>query len=73
MPWLLYSVLTLHRSVQLKMNADVNWNCETHPKTKACAKQNAIMLCQQCNKPGATRHSRAWLAQRLWTETNYVN
>ena len=47
-------------------------NCETHPKTKACAKQNGIRWCQQCNKPGAIGRNRAWLAQRLWAETNYV-
>ena len=45
-------------------------NCETHPKTKACVKQNGIRWCQQCNKPGAISRNRAWLAQRLWTETN---
>ena len=27
---------------------------------------------QQCNKPSATDRNRAWLVQRLWTETNYV-
>ena len=47
-------------------------NCETHPKTKACAKQNGIRWCQQCNKADAIGRNRAWLAQRLWTETNYV-
>ena len=47
-------------------------NCETHPKTKVCAKQNGIRWCQQCNKPGAIGRNRAWLAQRLWTETNHV-
>ena len=47
-------------------------NCETHPKTKACAKQNGIRWCQQCNKPGAIGTNRSWLTQRLWPETNYV-
>ena len=47
-------------------------NCETHPKTKTCAKQNGIKWCQRSNKPGAIGRNKAWLAQRLWTETNYV-
>ena len=47
-------------------------NCETQPKTKAYAKRNDKRLCQQCNKPGAIGRNRAWLAQRLQTETNYV-
>ena len=47
-------------------------NCETHSKTKGCAKQKGIKWYQRCNKPGERSRNRAWLAQRLWTETNYV-
>ena len=47
-------------------------NCETDPKTKTCAKQNGTKWCQRSNKPGAIGRNKAWLAQRLWTETNYV-
>ena len=47
-------------------------NCETHPQTKTYAKQNGLRCYQQCNKPGAIGRNRAWLAQRLRTETNYV-
>ena len=50
-------------------------NCETHPKTKACAKQNGIRWIQQCNKPGAISRNGTWLAQimnwnKLWKEQN---
>ena len=71
MPWSLSSVLTLHRSVQLKLNADVNWTVKRTQKQRH-VKQNGIKWCQQCNKPGAVGRNRAWLAQILWTETNYV-
>ena len=47
-------------------------NCETDPKTKAGAKENGIRWCQQCINSGAIGRNRAWLAQRLWTETSYV-
>ena len=67
----LSSMLTLYRSVQLKLNAFVNWTMKRSKKQiKACGKQNGIRWCQQCNKPGAISRNRAWLAQRLWTETN---
>ena len=72
MSWPLSSVLTLHRSVQLKLNADVNWTVKRTQKKKACAKQNGIKWCQQCTKADVIGRNRAWLAQRLWTETNCV-
>ena len=61
--WSLSSVLTLHRSVQLKLNSDVK-----QITASASAKQNSIRWCQQRNKPRRNRENRAWLAQMLWTE-----
>ena len=70
MAWLLPSVLTLSRSVQLKLNADANW---MQSKTeKACAKQNGIKWYTQCDKLSAIGRNGASLAQRFWTKTNYV-
>ena len=34
MPWSLSSVLTLHRSMQLKLNADVNWTVKRTQKQR---------------------------------------
>ena len=69
----LSSILTLHRSVQLSLNAHVNWTMKRSRKQiKTHTKQSGIMWCQQCNKPDAIGRNRALLAQRLWTATNYV-
>ena len=41
-------VLTLHRSVQLKLNSDVYWTIRLSQKQiRASAKQNGIRWCQQ--------------------------
>ena len=48
------SVLTLHRSAQLKLNSDVNWTIRLSQKQIwASAKQSNIRWCQKCKKPGA--------------------
>ena len=49
-----------------------HWTVKRTQKTKACAKQNSIKWCQQCNKPGTIGINRWWLAQWLWTEANYA-
>ena len=49
----------LNHGAQPKINKDM---CETD--------RHKVM--QECNKPSATDRNRAWLVQRLWTETNYV-
>ena len=62
----LASVLNLHRSVQLKKNADPNLTIKLSQKQiKACMKQNGKQWCQECNKPGAIGRNRLWLTQRL--------
>ena len=61
MAWSLTSVLTLHGSVQLKLNSDVN-----------CAKQNGIRWCQQCNKPGTIGRVECDLLKCYELRTNYV-
>ena len=69
----LSSILTLHWSVQLNLNALVDWTMKRSRKQiKACAKQNGIRWCWQCNKRGAIGRNRTLLAWRLWTATNYV-
>ena len=52
MPWSLSSMLTLHRSVQLKLNSDVNWTIKlSQNQVRANTKQNSIRWCQQFSKP----------------------
>ena len=54
MTWSLSSVLTLHRTVQLKLNSDESWTIKLNQKQiRENAKQNSIRWCEQCNKPGA--------------------
>ena len=71
--WSPSSVLTLHRSAQLKLNSDVNWTIKLSQKQiRASAKQNGIRWCQQCNKPGAIGRTERGLLKGYEMRTNYV-
>ena len=73
MTWSLSSVLTLHRSVQLKLNSDVNWTLKLSQKQiRAIAKQNNIRWCQQCNKPGTIGGAERNLRKGFELRRNYV-
>ena len=73
MTWSLSSVLTLYRSVQLKMNSDVNWIIKLSQKQiRASAKQNGIRWCQQCNKPDTIGRTERDLLKGYELRTNYV-
>ena len=65
--WSLSSVLTLHRSVQLKLNSDVK-----QITASASAKQNSIRWCQQRNKPGAIGRIERDLFKCYELRKNYV-
>ena len=72
MTWLLSSVLTYGRSVELKLTAAVNWTIKLSQKQrKEWGKENSIRWCQLRNKPGAIRQNRAWLAQSCKLKTNW--
>ena len=69
----LSSVLTFHRSVQLKLNTDVNWTIKLSQKQiRANTKQNGIRWCQQCNIPGAIGRIERDLLKGYEMRTNYV-
>ena len=71
--WSPSSVLTLHRSVQLKLNSGVNWTIKLSQKqVRESAKQNSIRWCQQYNKPGAIGKTERDLLQGYELRTNYV-
>ena len=73
MIWSLSSVLTLHRSVQLKLNSDVRWTIKlSHKQIRASAQQNGIRWCQQCNKPGTIGATERDLLKGFELSTNYV-
>ena len=71
--WSPSSVLTLHRSAQLKLNSDVNWTIKLSQKQiRASAKQNGIRWCQQCNKPVAIGGTGRCLLRGYELRINYV-
>ena len=73
MAWSLPSALTLHRSVQLKLNSDVNWTIKLNQKQiRASAKPNGIRWCQQCNKPDTIGATERDLPKGYKLRTNYV-
>ena len=73
MTWPPPTVLTLHRSAQLKLNSDLNWTIKLSQKQiRASAKQNGIRWCQQCNKPGAIGRTERDLLKGYELRTNYV-
>ena len=73
MTWSLSSVLTFHRSKQLKLNSDVNWTIKLSQKQiRESAKQNGIRWCQQCSKPGARGRIDCDLLKGYELRTNYV-
>ena len=73
MTWSLSSVLTLDRSVQLKLNSDVNWTIKLSQKQiRVSAKQNTIRWCWQCNKPGTIGRTEHDLLKGYELRTNYV-
>ena len=73
MTWSPSSVLTLHRSAELKLNSDVNWTIKLNQKQKrASAKQNSIGWCQECNKLGAISWAERDLLKGYELRTNYV-
>ena len=73
MTWSPSSVLTLHRSVQLKLNSDVNWTIKlTQKQISASTKRNCIRWCQQCNKAGAIGRIERDLLRGYKLRTNYV-
>ena len=73
MAWSLPSALTLHRSVELKLNSDVNWTIKLNQKQiRASAKPNCISSCQQCNKPGTIGATERDLLKGYKLRRNYV-
>ena len=73
MTWSLSSVLTFHRSKQLKLNSDVNWTIKLSQKQiRESAKQNGIRWCQQCSKPGAIGRKERDLLKGYELRTSYV-
>ena len=67
------SVLALDRSVQLKLNSDVNWTIKLSQKQiRASVKQNGIRWCQQCNKPGTIGKGERDLLEGYELRINYV-
>ena len=73
MTWSPSSVLTLHRSTQLKLNSAVNWTIKlSQRQIRASAKQNDIRWCQQCNKPVAIGRTERDLLKGYELRTNCV-
>ena len=71
--WSPSSVLTLHRSAQLKLNSNVNWTIRlSQEQIRASAKQNGIRWCQQCDKPGAIGRTERDLLKGYELKTNYA-
>ena len=69
----LSSVPTWHRSVQLKLNSDVNWTIKlSQNQVRASAKQNGIRWCQQCNKSGTIGRTDHDLLKGFELTTYYV-
>ena len=66
-------MLTLHRSVQLKLDFDVNWTTKLSKKQiSASAKQNGIRWCQKCNKRSTIGRIECDLLKGYELKTNYV-
>ena len=69
----LSSVLTLHLSVQLKLNSDVKSTIKLSQKQiKESAKQKSIRWCQQCEKTGIIGRIERDLLKVYELRTNYV-
>ena len=67
--WSLSSVITLHRSVQLKPNSDVNGTIKLSQKqipTRCEVKRHKVVPTMEQTR--RNRQNRARFAQRLWTE-----